>query len=117
MLMIFMQLHLNLTSCVSACESDKNFSCSGVKKIEVHRGQEFVLFLIALDQLKASTSTQVSAIVQKTSRLKMNQGSQNLPKKCSNLSYTLYSTEQYEELTLYPDGPCRDAAWSGQSCH
>ena len=27
---------------------------------------------------------------------------------CSQISYNLYSTEDFEELVLYPDGPCRD---------
>ena len=82
--------------------------CSRMRSIEVHRGQVWTLALKAIDQIKAPTSTRVTAITGSNARLKFNQNLQVLEEHCSVLTYNVFSTEDYEELILYPDGPCRD---------
>ena len=42
------------------------------------------------------------------SGLKSKESHQILPPNCSDLKYTLYSTDDSEELILYPDGPCHE---------
>ena len=76
--------------------------------IETHRGQKFTLSLYAVAQEEVNVSTTVTARPGNTSRLELYQIYQNLPKYCSNISYTLYSTEDHEELTLHPDGSCSE---------
>ena len=91
------------------CVNDQNLACSSNSiRIDVHRGEKFTLFLLALDQLGVSTPTQITARVSKTARLKINQSFQTLLPNCSALSYSLYSTVNNEELILFPDGPCHD---------
>ncbi len=82
--------------------------CSGMRNIEVHRGQEFTLPLIAYAQGNTPVSTELTAKIHQTASLNLNQSIQTLPKHCSNKTYNLYSTEAFEEVTLYIDGPCRD---------
>ena len=82
-------------------------NCTEVLRKEVHRGETFTVPLIATTQ-GGSSSTLITAVNSRTSSLKLGQGSQNLPRHCSGLAYNVFSTESYEELTLYPNGPCRD---------
>ena len=89
------------------CDGDQ-YDCSGIKSVTAQRGQKFSLSLIALDQLRISTLTQITAQTHPTGRLKFNQSIQTLPANCSDLSYAMYSAAEGEELTLYPDGPCHD---------
>ena len=90
------------------CASSGNNTCSGMEKFQVHRGQEFSIFLTALDQLTTSVSTTVTAKIHKTARMKLNQSSQVLQPNCSSLSYAIFSTEHHEQVVLYPHGPCSD---------
>ena len=77
--------------------------------VETHRGQKFTLPLYAVAQGEVNVSTTVTAKLKNTSRLEAHQIHQKLPtKECFNISYNLYSTEDYEELTLHPDGTCSD---------
>lgn len=84
------------------------YNCSKVNNVYAIRGENWKVSLIALDQVKKPTYTSVLAVAKSSSRLKVNQSSQALPPNCHNLTYTVYSIKDYEELTLYPDGPCRD---------
>ena len=84
-------------------------NCSQVMLTNIQRGQWFPIHLLALNQLGDSISTVITAKVSYSARLKLNQGTQQLMHNWSNvLYYNLFSTEDTEELILYPDGPCRD---------
>ena len=82
-------------------------TCSQLKSIEIYLGQKFRLSLMALDQKRTSVTTEITA-VSATSRLNSDQSSQTLEPKCSMLWYNLYSSNDTDQLILYPDGPCRD---------
>ena len=86
------------------------------RSIEVFRGQSFSVHLLAIGQGKTLVSTQVTAITH-NSRLRILQNSQALPAGCSKLTYNLYSTNDQEQLLLYPDGPCRDSGLAKISLH
>ena len=85
------------------------YSCNGtITNIQTYRGKTFAISLLALDQVRTSISTQITARVHGFGRLKSKQSHQELSPNCSKLEYTLYSTGDSEELILYPDGPCHD---------
>ena len=90
------------------CESIHMYDCSIVQKEAVHRGQTFRVHLLATAVQNTPTATLVSAKVRESARLGLNQSSQVLQQQCVALEYNIYSTEEYEELILYPEGPCRD---------
>ena len=89
------------------CVNARQFNCTEQKYIEVYPGQKFHVSLIALDQTDTSVTTKITAI-SATSRLNSDQSSQTLEPECSTLWYNLYSTQDTDQLILYPDGPCRD---------
>ena len=99
------------------CEINKLPDCTGIKSMEVYRGQEFTLSLIAYAQGNISTSAQVIARTHKTASLNLNQSLQTLQKSCSNIVYNVYSIAMSEVLTLYVDGPCRDTGLSTALVH
>ena len=89
------------------CEKDRELNCTERKIVEIFPGQKFHVSLIALDQTRTSVTTKITA-VSATSRLNSDQSSQTLEPECSKLWYNLYSTQDTDQLILYPDGPCRD---------
>ena len=84
--------------------------------IEVFRGETFTVALLAVAQADTAISTQVIAITQ-SSRLGTLQSIQDLPEGCSDMVYSLYSAEAYDQLILYPDGPCRDSGLARVTSH
>ena len=89
------------------CEKARQSNCTELKNIEIYPGQKFYVSLMALDQTTTSVITTITAL-SATSRLNSYQSSQTLEPKCSKLWYNLYSTQDTDQLILYPDGPCRD---------
>ena len=77
-------------------------------EIRVHKGEKFNVSVYAVAQDGSNAPTIVTAIQSSTARLKSNQISQNLSQDDSILVYNLYSTEDKEQLTLLPAGPCSD---------
>ena len=76
--------------------------------ISVYRGETFRLHLVALGQGKSTVPTTVTAFTNPTAQLKLNQSSQYVTRQCTEVTYNLYSTKNYEELTVFPtDGPCQ----------
>ena len=94
---------------LSHCDSTQTHHNSQGMSVTVHRGETFTIKLVARSQGGLVTSTSVTAVVSNSSRLELAQTVQHLPGRCSGLAYTLYSTMDFEQLVLYPDGPCRDA--------
>ena len=88
--------------------SDRSQECARSKGFVIHRGQTFTVPLFAIAQGDSFASTMVTAITSHTASLKLMQSPQHLPPYCSNLTFNLYSTEENEKLTLYPEGPCHD---------
>ena len=96
------------------CLCDKRYplrealvNCKKITSVTVYRGQQFNVSILAAAQIK-TTSTFVSAFTSSTSRLEASQTTQFSGDGCQSLSYTIYSTENNEEIKLYADGPCRD---------
>ena len=89
------------------CVNASLFNCTALKSIEIYPGQKFHVSLLAFDQIATSVTTEITAI-SATSRLNSYQSSQTLEPECSKLWYNLYSTQDTDQLILYPDGPCRD---------
>ena len=86
--------------------------CTGSRSVVIHRGQKFTVPLLAIAQGNVVISTSVTAITSPTAGLKLSQNTQYLPRHCSNLAYSLYSTTENEEVVLYPEGPCHDTGYA-----
>lgn len=89
---------------LSSCDIDEIDFQAGIR---VYRGQTFRLRITALGQGMSTVPTTVTALISPTARLKLNQNSQRIPRHCSEVIYNLYSTNDYEKLTIFPEGPCQ----------
>ena len=89
------------------CFCGENY-CIQEMTVNTIRGQRFNVSLYTIAQGGTSVSTTVTARTSVTANLKSNQTWQTLSENCSLLTYNLYSTENNEELVLYPDGLCSD---------
>ena len=83
-----------------------DFDCN-MKSIEIQRGQELNVSLVAIGQGWSIIPTDITALG-KNIRFRHNQTLQITSRQCSSLRYSLYSNSNYGELELYPNGPCRD---------
>ena len=99
------------------CEDQLNYNCSATHNRAVYRGQTFIVSLVAIAQGDTTVPTEVTAKVSSTGRVQAYQNSQRISKNCTTMSYNLYSTASYEELLLYPDGPCRDTGLAKTIVH
>ena len=97
------------------CEDNSTYNCSIGKTVFIYKGQKLNLPLIALDQTSNPVSTTVKVLKSSNTRLLPNQNPQPLQGQCSELAYNIYSNDTREQLTLYPDGPCRELGLSGFS--
>ena len=93
--------------CVCTYDLISDCTISKGMQVEVYRGQKFTVPLLAKMQY-GPIATNVTAITSSTARLETYQTSQPLPDHCTPLSYTVYSNNSYEQVVLYPDGPCKD---------
>ena len=79
--------------------------------ITAKRGEIFEITLVAVDQVNhtVSNATVHSSLAYTEGGLGEGQLIQNTNEACTNLSFSVFSTRDYEELLLYPDGPCKNA--------
>ena len=83
--------------------------------IPVRRGRDFTLQLVALDQVNNTLKATINAYSSDTSGIGQGQYYQTTYEFCTNLTYRIYSKYSSETLTLYADGPCKDAEFSSCS--
>ena len=88
------------------CVCDDN--CTTTQTLKVYHGERFTVAVEALSQGSLETSTVIRAALSNSASLRLSQNSQLIPNSCYNLTYNLYSTKNFEQLVLFPDGPCRD---------
>ena len=86
-----------------------NIDCDAIEQISTIRGARFNVSFVAFSQGNATTATTVLAKVSKTARLKLDQNSREIAAKCTTISYNMYSTQNVEQLKIYPNGTCRDS--------
>ena len=99
---------------VKVCHCDnKEYDCdlNYTLSKSVRKGEVFTVSVVAVDQV----SRPVNAIIQSSlthseSGLAEGQLSREIRDKCTDLSFSITSTQGHEELSLYAsDGPCKDA--------
>ena len=77
---------------------------------KVKRGESFVVSLIAVDQAGEPVIASIQSSLKFTqSGLGEGQLFQSVTNNCTDLKFNIFSSEPYEQLTLYADGPCKDA--------
>ena len=83
--------------------------------MRVMKGEDFVLPLVAVDQVNNSINATVYAYtLSGNSGLGVGQRSQYALQSCTNVTYRIYSEYPSEKLILYPEGPCKNANLSSR---
>ena len=78
--------------------------------IVVNPGDTISMSIAALDQVNHTVSATVrSSLYSHTSGLGEGQLVQNLAQNCTNVTFTIFSLQKFEELIIYAEGPCKDA--------
>ena len=78
---------------------------------EVKKGETFSQSLVAVDQVNHTLSNIIihSFLMFKESGIGEGQLSQKTGENCTSLNFTLFSPYSIEEVSLYAQGPCKDA--------
>ena len=81
---------------------------------EVKKGETFHQSLVAVDQVDHVLSKVLvhTSLMFKESGLGEGQLSQKTGNSCTDLNFTIFSPHSFEELIMYPQGPCKDANYS-----
>ena len=82
--------------------------------IQVRKGENFTVPLVAVDQIShvIKDVAVYGTLRSKESGLGVGQMTQITRNDCTYLNFSVYSPNPSEELTLYGDGPCKDAGKS-----
>ena len=80
---------------------------------EVKKGQLFMVSLVAVDQVGRPVRASIqSSLKFSPSGLAEGQLFQRVTNSCTDLTFNVFSANRIEELSLYADGPCKDAELS-----
>ena len=82
--------------------------------IHTPKGRNFTVSLVAVDQLNNTIShaTIHSSLNSTESGVREGQLIQKTSESCTDLTFSVFSPHQTEELILHPEGPCKDAELS-----
>ena len=97
------------------CEPNGHPNCSyQPPPIKVKKGEKFQVSLVAVGQINRTLPniTVYSSLKHAGSGLGEGQMAQITSNNCTDFNFNIYSRNSSEEVTLYPDGPCRNATLS-----
>ena len=81
--------------------------------VTVKKGETFTVSLVAVDQVNHTLNATVQNVLSSNlGGLGEDQTLQNTTKDCTNLSYSVFSPHESEQLTLFANGPCKNAELS-----
>ena len=91
--------------------------CNNKTSIEVKKGHEFTLSVVAVDQVGQPVDAIIQAALRFTKRAKSGlvegQPTRDIISRCTNLTFNVVSSQRSEILTLHAlDGPCKDVELS-----
>ena len=89
--------------------SQRNYKLQ-VLNIQVKKGETFTVSVVAVDQVNHTVNATIhSSLSSNFGGLGENQLSQNTNEFCTDLSFSVFSPRESEELILYENGPCKNA--------
>ena len=103
---------------VCFCDQNGTANCSyQPPPPEVFKGQSFTLSVVTVDQVNHTLPGTVHCLLSsKSGGLAEGETRQDTFEDCTQLTYTVFSPNPFEELTCYADqGPCKDLGISKQS--
>ena len=89
------------------CSSDFKYDCNYLPSpYNVMKGQEFYVTLVAVDQVNHSVEATIYSSVSPNGDLGERQRVNQIGKECTNLTFSVMSTEGTETLKIHAEGPC-----------
>ena len=77
--------------------------------MQVRKGQSFMVEVVAIDQVESPLYARIFSYLSSTDS-SLDRGRRfRIEAKCTNITYSIRSPLEYEEVSLFADGPCRDA--------
>ena len=114
--------NLNSTDAISSspvalcfCKPGGHPDCSyQPASFNVMKGETFQISLVAVDQVNRTLPnvTVYSSLKYAKSGLGEGQMAQITTHNCTDFKFSIYSPKHYEQITIYADGPCRNASRS-----
>ena len=81
--------------------------------IDIKAGETFSISIAAIDQVNHTVEATVrSSLTSSAGGLGEGQLIQKVTENCTNLTFTVFSPNDKEELVMYAEGPCKDASIS-----
>lgn len=94
---------------VCFCNSYRIPDCSVDMSVNAVRGRPFNLSVVTVGQGNYNTvPSSVHISLDTTTQFPPDQSIQATKNSCSNITYKLFTPNNFTTLVLYPDGPCRD---------
>ena len=95
------------------CTSNKPDPTYQGPHINIRAGETFSITIAAIDQVNHTVEATVrSSLASSAGGLGEGQLIQKNTKNCTNLTFTVFSINEEEELIMYAEGPCKDASKS-----
>ena len=88
--------------------NDEVPNCMAERSVQTVTGRAFSLSLVTVGQGNFTVPSSVRVGLDSHFQLDPVQNIQTTGKVCSNVTYSLFSSQTSAKLILYPDGPCRD---------
>ena len=77
--------------------------------VQVTKGESFMVEIVAVDQIRSPVYTRIFSSLSSADS-SLDRGRRfRIGASCTNITYSIRSPYESEEVTLYADGPCRDA--------
>ena len=94
---------------VCLCINDER-NCSYQAHVEAKKGEAFNVSIVAVNQIEQPVAATIhTSLLFPQSGLSEGQLTSEIQGKCTDLTFNVVSQWKYENLTLYADGPCKDA--------
>ena len=94
---------------VCFCQENQHNCIYKPPPFRVIKGQKFTVSIVAVDQVNNTVQAIIHTLLSSQSGgLGEGQITQNTTENCTELSYTIFSSNASEELFFYAEGPCKD---------
>ena len=98
------------------CENNTRDCSYQWPRIFVKKGEAFAVRAVTVDQVENPVNGTVLAnVISKGTQLKVDQSRKDTTGACTELIYTVFSTEANVTFQLYPDGPCDENGISSKT--
>lgn len=94
---------------VCFCVNEMLNCTNHIHHIQVRKGEFFNVSIVAVDQVELPTKATLFGSLSSTDGNLITGKRRRITESCTNITYSVASPSEHENITLFVDGPCRDA--------